>query len=90
MKFPPDSGGVPAGFGGAPGYTNVAAHGFPVQNHGPAPVIVMQPQGGPTEGWRSGLFDCMDDPNNGDFSLISSKISSTVCLVLLYSKILST
>ncbi|EXB80333.1 hypothetical protein L484_025190 [Morus notabilis] len=64
VTFPPDNNGA-AGFGTMPGYRNegAAAPGIPIRNQGQVPVIVMQQQV-PTENWKTGLFDCMDDPTN--------------------------
>ena len=38
--------------------------GMPPYIHGTVPAVLL-----PIEGWKIGLFDCMDDPINGKCSL---------------------
>ncbi|XP_057951072.1 protein PLANT CADMIUM RESISTANCE 4-like [Malania oleifera] len=68
---PPPAAPQPVQFGAAGGYAPVAgppppnpqgaAQGYPVQNEYQAQVVPLPLQ---TEGWKTGLFDCMHDPTN--------------------------
>ena len=75
VKFPPGNGGA-GDFGAMPGsypngptvQPNGTAQGIPMQNQyqgQPVMMVQVQQQVG-TGAWNTGLFDCMDDPMNGD------------------------
>lgn len=69
VKFPPENYPPAPAFHHHPSVAAAPSAGYPVQHHPPVTPGRYVPQG--NSPWTTGIFDCMEDPTNGNDSAIS-------------------